>query len=151
MLIICQGFYVNLPIGAVCAPVYFLLSPSVDPCPSKTLAEKFRLVDWVNAVIFLAGSASLNVVLTFGGVIYPFNSATVIALWTVTGVLLIAFIVMLKLHPLVAKENRLDPLHFFKQLTLINMQLQVFLSSGIILPSYLRSPNRPKADRFPRL
>ncbi|KAH6528397.1 efflux pump DEP3 [Parastagonospora nodorum] len=118
------GFYVNLPIGAVCAPVYFLLFPSVDPCPSKTLAEKFRLVDWVNAVIFLAGSACLTVVLTLGGVIYPFNSATVIALWTVTGVLLIAFIVMLKLHPLVTKENRLYPLHFFKQLTLINMQLQ---------------------------
>ncbi|EAT86503.2 hypothetical protein SNOG_06672 [Parastagonospora nodorum SN15] len=133
MLTKSQGFYVNLPIGAVCAPVYFLLFPSVDPCPSKTLAEKFRLVDWVNAVIFLAGSACLTVVLTLGGVIYPFNSATVIALWTVTGVLLIAFIVMLKLHPLVTKENRLYPLHFFKQLTLINMQLQVFLSSGIIL------------------
>ncbi|KAH8692506.1 major facilitator superfamily transporter [Phaeosphaeriaceae sp. PMI808] len=127
------GFYVNLPIGAVFAPVYFLLFPSVDPYPSKTIAEKFRLVDWVNAVIFLAGSACLTVVLTFGGVIYPFSSGTVIALWIVTGVLLVAFIIMLKLHPLVAKENRLYPLHFFKHPALINMQLQVFLSSGIIL------------------
>lgn len=40
---------------------------------------------------------------------------------------------MLKLHPLVTKENRLYPLHFFKQPTLINMQVQVFLSSGIVL------------------
>nr|D2E9W8.1 RecName: Full=Efflux pump DEP3; AltName: Full=Depudecin biosynthesis cluster protein 3 [Alternaria brassicicola]ACZ57546.1 predicted MFS transporter [Alternaria brassicicola] len=127
------GFYVNLPIGAAFAPVYFLLFPSFDPYPSKTLAEKLRLVDWINAVIFLAGSACLTVVLTFGGVVYPFNSGTVIALWTVTGILLVAFIVLLKLHPLVAKENRLYPLHFFKQPTLINMQLQVFLSSGIIL------------------
>ncbi|OHE97147.1 major facilitator superfamily transporter [Colletotrichum orchidophilum] len=127
------GFYVNLPVGAAFAPAYFLLFPSVDPHPSKTLAEKFRLVDWVNSVIFLAGSACLTVVLTFGGVVYPFNSGTVIALWTVTGVLLIAFIVLLKLHPLVTKENRLYPLHFFKKPTLINMQLQVFLSSGIIL------------------
>jgi len=80
-------------------------------------------------------------VLTFGGVIYPFNSGTVIALWTVTGVLLIAFIVTLKLHPLVTKENRLYPLHFFKQPILINMQLQVFLSSGIILVSQLPESN----------
>jgi hypothetical protein len=121
MLIICQGFYVNLPIGAAFAPVYFLLFPSVDPYPSKTLAEKFRLVDWINAIIFLAGSACLTVVLTFGGVIYPFSSGTVIALWIVTGVLLVAFIVMLRLHPLVNKENRLYPLHFLKQPTLINM------------------------------
>lgn len=75
-------------------------------------------------------------VLTFGGVVYSFRSATVIALWVVTGVLLVAFVVLLKLHPLVSKENRLYPLHFFKQLTLINMQLQVFLSSGIILVSH---------------
>ncbi|KAI4698012.1 Efflux pump dep3 [Alternaria hordeiaustralica] len=127
------GFYVNLPIGALFAPVYFLLFPSIDPCPSKTLTEKLRLVDWVNAVIFLAGSACLTVVLTFGGVIYPFSSGTVIALWTITGVLLVVFIITLKFHPFVTKENRLYPLHFFKQPTLINMQLQVFLSSGIIL------------------
>jgi hypothetical protein len=133
ILIIYQGFYVNLPIGAAFAPIYFLLFPTFDPYPSKTLSEKLRLVDWINAVIFLAGSACLTVVLTFGGVVYPFNSGTVIALWTVTGILLVAFIVCLKLHPLVTKENRLYPLHFFKQPTLINMQLQVFLSSGIIL------------------
>ena len=90
-------------------------------------------MDWVNAVVFLAGSACLTVVLTFGGVIYSFQSATVIALWVITGVLLITFIALLKLHPLVSKENRLYPLHFFKNPTLINMQLQVFLSSGIIL------------------
>ncbi|KAH7265513.1 major facilitator superfamily domain-containing protein [Fusarium redolens] len=127
------GFYINLPIGAVFAPAYFLLFPSTDPNPTKTLAEKLRLVDWINAVIFLAGSACLTVALTFGGVVYSFHSWTIIALWTVTGVLLVAFIVLLKLHPLVPKENRLYPLHFFKEWILINMQLQVFLSSGIVL------------------
>ncbi|RYC84869.1 hypothetical protein BFJ63_vAg12236 [Fusarium oxysporum f. sp. narcissi] len=127
------GFYINLPIGAVFAPAYFLLFPSTDPNPTKTLAEKLLLVDWINAVIFLAGSACLTVALTFGGVVYSFHSGTIIALWTVTGVLLVAFIVLLKLHPLVSKENRLYPLHFFKKWILINMQLQVFLSSGIIL------------------
>ncbi|KAF5665737.1 ABC transporter [Fusarium circinatum] len=127
------GFYINLPIGAVFAPAYFLLFPSTDPNPTKTLSEKLRLVDWINAVVFLAGSACLTVALTFGGVVYSFKSGTIIALWTVTGVLLVAFIVLLKIHPLVSKENRLYPLHFFKKWILINMQLQVFLSSGIIL------------------
>ncbi|KAF4336889.1 ABC transporter [Fusarium beomiforme] len=127
------GFYINLPIGAVFAPTYFLLFPGVDPNPTKSLAEKFRLVDWANAIIFLAGSACLTVALTFGGVVYSFRSGTIIALWTATGVLLVAFIVLLILHPLIPKENRLYPLHFLKQWTLINMQLQAFLSSGIVL------------------
>ncbi|KZL76644.1 major facilitator superfamily transporter [Colletotrichum incanum] len=127
------GFYVNLTIGAAFAPAYFLLSPNVDPQPTKTLAQKLRLVDWINAVIFLAGSVCLTVALTFGGVIYPFQSGAVIALWTITGLLLIAFIILLKLHPLVSKDNRLYPLRFFRQPTLIIMQLQVFLSSGFIL------------------
>ncbi|KAH0439680.1 putative MFS transporter [Colletotrichum camelliae] len=127
------GFYINLPIGAAFAPAYFLLFPSVDPHPTKTFKEKLRFIDWINAVIFLAGSACLTVVLTFGGVVYSFQSGIVTALWVVTGILLIAFIVVLKLHPLVAKENRLYPIHFFKQPLLVNMQLQVFLSSGVIL------------------
>nr|BAZ95819.1 cpaN1 MFS transporter [Curvularia pallescens] len=127
------GFYVNLPIGATFAPVYFLLFPNFGPYSSKTLMEKLCLVDWVNAIIFLAGSACLTVALTFGGVVYPFTSVPVITLWTTAGILLVAFISLLKLHPLVAKENRLYPLHFLKQPTLMNMQLQVFLASGIIL------------------
>ncbi|KAF4990931.1 hypothetical protein FGRMN_8169 [Fusarium graminum] len=127
------GFYINLPIGAIFAPAYFILFPNLDPNPAKTIAEKLRLVDWINAFVFLAGSACLTVALTFGGVVYSFDSGTIIALWTVTGILLIAFIVLLKAHPLVNKENRLYPLHFFKQWTLVNMQIQVFLSSGIIL------------------
>lgn len=96
-------------------------------------------MDWINAVIFLAGSACLTVALTFGGVVYSFHSVTIIALWTVAGVLLVAFIVLLKIHPLVSKENRLYPLHFLKKWILINMQLQVFLSSGIVLVSHLAS------------
>ncbi|KAF4438480.1 putative Major Facilitator Superfamily transporter [Fusarium austroafricanum] len=95
--------------------------------------EKFRLVDWVNAVIFLAGSACPTVALTFGGVVYSFQSGAIIALWIVSGILLVAFIILLKMHPLVSKENRLYSLHFFKQPILVNTKLQVFLSSGIIL------------------
>jgi hypothetical protein len=94
------------------------------------------LIDWVNALVFLAGSACLTLALTLGGVVYPFNSGTIIALYTVTGVLFVAFVLLLKIHPFVTKENRLYPLHFFEQWSLVNMQLQVFLSSGIVLVNF---------------
>jgi hypothetical protein len=132
-----QGFYINLPFGAIFAPAYLFLLPSINPEPDLAFVEKLRLIDWLGAVVFLAGSACLTVALTFGGVIYPFGSATIIVLWSVTGVLLIAFTLLLRVHPFVEKKNRIYPVHFFKSFTLFNMQLQVFLASGIILVSAL--------------
>lgn len=91
------------------------------------------MIDWINTFIFLAGSACLTVAISFGGVVFSWNSGANIALWTITGAFLLACIAGLKFHPLVSKENRLYPAHFLKQPIVVNMQLQVFLSSGIIL------------------
>ncbi|GJC87272.1 efflux pump DEP3 [Colletotrichum liriopes] len=107
--------------GIVFVPAYF-------PLFLNTLAEKLQLVDWINAIIFLAGSALLAVILTFGDIVYMFHSGA-----TITGILLIAFIILLKLHPLVARENRLYSVHVFRQPTLNIMQLQIFLFSGVTL------------------
>ncbi|KAK0385481.1 hypothetical protein NLU13_6661 [Sarocladium strictum] len=127
------GFYINLPFGALFAPAYILLFPNVDPKPSDSFADKLRLVDWINAIIFLAGSTCLTIAVTFGGVVYVYNSPVIITLWILTAVLLVAFAVSLRFHPLVSKEDSLYPAHFFKSFTLVNLQLQVLLSSGIIL------------------
>ncbi|KAE8314706.1 major facilitator superfamily domain-containing protein [Aspergillus transmontanensis] len=83
------AFYINLPIGAVFAPSYLFLVPSVDPQPSKS--------------------------------------------WTEKCVLLVVCIVLAKYHPGVGKDNRLYPAHFFKRPILVNLQLQMFLVSGIVL------------------
>ncbi|KAI1857786.1 uncharacterized protein JN550_013049 [Neoarthrinium moseri] len=127
------GFYINLVVGAVFAPAYLLLFPPIDPQPEQTVSEKFGMVDWINSTVFLAGSACLVIAISFGGVVLPFNSGSMIALWTVTGALFIAFIILIKRHHLVTYENRLYPAHFFRNPVLINMQIQVFLVSGIIL------------------
>ncbi|RAQ60180.1 MFS drug efflux transporter [Aspergillus flavus] len=127
------AFYINLPIGAVFAPSYLLLVPSVDPQPSKSWAEKCRMIDWIMTTMFLAGSASLVMAITFGGTLYDWSSGNEIALWVVAGVLLVVCIVLAKYHPGVDKDNRLYPAHFFKRPILVNLQLQMFLVSGIVL------------------
>ncbi|KAE8423264.1 major facilitator superfamily-domain-containing protein [Aspergillus pseudocaelatus] len=127
------AFYINLPIGAVFAPSYLLLVPSVDPQPSKSWAEKCRMVDWIMTTMFLAGSASLVMAITFGGTLYAWSSGNEIALWVVAGVLLIVCIGLARFHPGVDKDNRLYPAHFFKRAILVNLQLQMFLVSGIVL------------------
>ncbi|KAK7228106.1 hypothetical protein V2G26_000276 [Clonostachys chloroleuca] len=127
------GFYINLVIGAIFAPAYLLLFPAVDPQPAKSVWQRLAMIDWAMTVVFLAGAACLTLAISFGGVVYPFSSGTMIALWSVTGVLLVVAVAVAKLHPGVSKENRLYPVHFLRRPILVLMQVQVFLSSGIVL------------------
>ena len=93
------------------------------------------MVDWTATVVFVAGSTCFTMAISFGGIVYAWRSGTEIALWTVSGVLLVVTILLSILHPGVSKDNRLYPAHFFKRAVLMNMQVQVFLSSGVILVS----------------
>ncbi|WEW58622.1 hypothetical protein PRK78_004090 [Emydomyces testavorans] len=127
------AFYINLVIGGAFAPGYLFLLPKIDPQPGKSFKEKCKMVDWIMTVIFLAGCACFTMAISFGGVVYAWNSGAEITLWTLTGVLLILTILLSRFHPGVTKENRLYPAHFLKRPILVNMQLQIFFSSGIIL------------------
>lgn len=91
------------------------------------------MVDWIGIVIFMGGSVSFSMAMTFSGLMYPWNSGSTIALWVVTGVLLLATAAVAIWHPLVTKENRLVPVHFFKRPVLLNLGLQMFLVSGIMV------------------
>ncbi|KAK1765886.1 major facilitator superfamily domain-containing protein [Phialemonium atrogriseum] len=127
------GFYINFVIGAAFAPAYLLLFPSIDPQPGKTSKEKREMMDWPMTAVFLAGSACFVMVITFGGSLYSWNSGALIALWTVSDIFLIVTFLLAKFHPGVSKDHRLYPAHFLKRPILMNLQLQVFLSSAIIL------------------
>ncbi|KAM5480781.1 Efflux pump dep3 [Microsporum canis] len=127
------AFYINLPIGAAFLPAYLFLIPSVDPQPSKSFKEKCKMIDWIMTTIFLGGSACLIMAITFGGVVYSWNSASTIVLWAMSAVLLIVSILVAKFHPGVNRENRLYPVHFLNRPILINLQIQMFLVSGIAL------------------
>ena len=115
------------------APAYLLLVPSIEPRPGKTFKQKLGMIDWAMTVVFLAGSTCLIVAISFGGTVYAWNSGAEIALWVLAGSLFIGTCVLAKYHPGVPKENRLYPVHFLKRPILVNLQLQIFLSSGIAL------------------
>ncbi|KAH7390153.1 MFS transporter [Cadophora sp. MPI-SDFR-AT-0126] len=127
------GFYINLVIGAVFTPAYLLLFPQVVPQPNRTFKQRCGMIDWTMTAIFLAGSCVFTMAISFGGTVYPWNSATEIALWTVAGVLFTASIVLTKYYPWVVTEHRLYPAHFLKNAILVTLQIQVYLSSGIVL------------------
>ncbi|KAK4240607.1 major facilitator superfamily-domain-containing protein [Achaetomium macrosporum] len=133
------AFYINLVVAAVFIPGFLFCIPSINP-QKIPFAKKLRTQDWVGITIFEAGSACYAMAITFGGIVYPFNSGSEIALWVMTGVLLIAFVLVVHYHPFISKENRLYPGHFHKRLELNNLQLQLFCASGTMMTSVYYTP-----------
>ncbi|RAL14075.1 MFS general substrate transporter [Aspergillus homomorphus CBS 101889] len=129
------GLYINLVIGAIFAPAYCWLLPSIDFQRSLSVRDKFKQVDLLGIAVFLGAMVSFIMAISFGGNVYAWNSPTEIALWVVAAVLFPLFVATQWFHPFVAKEYRLYPLHFTRRPLLVNLQVQLFLLSGVMLVS----------------
>ncbi|KAI0879968.1 MFS general substrate transporter [Annulohypoxylon maeteangense] len=134
------AFYINLIVAAVTAPSLILCLPNIDPAAHLTFKEKLRTQDWASICIFLAGSACLTMGLTFGGTLYAFDSGSEIALWTVSGVLLIAFVLITVYHPKIPIENRLYPIHLMKNWELNILQFAIFVAAGSMVTTLYYTP-----------
>ena len=108
------GFYINLVVGGVFTPVYILLLPSFDPRAGTKISTRVKEIDWLGAILqggfFVAGIMAIN----FGGTSYAWDSGKIIALFVVSGVLLIIFGVQQSLCFLTTKDSRMFPVHFLK-------------------------------------
>ncbi|KAJ6142756.1 hypothetical protein N7471_002209 [Penicillium samsonianum] len=125
-------FYINLIIAALFAP-------------------KHKQVDWVS-IIFLNGFIACFVMaINFGGAVYAWNSAQEIGLWVMTAVTCVGFILAQYFHPLVKKEQVLFPSHLLKSPLMLNLSVQMFLSSGVLqgaiyyIPLYFEFAKADKA------
>ncbi|ORY69603.1 major facilitator superfamily transporter [Pseudomassariella vexata] len=103
------AFYINIIIGIVFLPVCLFLLPPFDPLPLalwKKRAEKF---DFLGTILFVAFSICLVMAINFGGVLYPWRSGSIIALFVVGGLLFIVFVVQQRYSWLTTRSERLYP------------------------------------------
>ena len=85
------GFYINLCVGAICAPVYIFLVPPIDPQPGSSMLDRLKNIDWLGIILLGGATTALIMGICFGGVVYPWGSARVIALFVVAVVCSLAF------------------------------------------------------------
>ncbi|KAI9686082.1 MAG: hypothetical protein M1822_004065 [Bathelium mastoideum] len=85
------GFYINLCVGAACAPVYVFLIPSIDPRPGSSMRDRLKSIDWLGMILLAGASTALIMGISFGGVVYPWNSGRTIALFVVAFVVTLLF------------------------------------------------------------
>ncbi|KAK4234362.1 major facilitator superfamily domain-containing protein [Achaetomium macrosporum] len=85
-------FYINLPIGGVAMAViaFFLKLP--DPDTTKLpLAKKLVQLDLLGTAVLVPGVVCLLLALQWGGTTYAWSDGRIIALLTLTGVLVVAY------------------------------------------------------------
>lgn len=86
------SFYINLVIGGVVAPIYLLLLPSTNAQIRETgFFRRLRSIDWVGTVIISGATVSGVMGINFGGVLFPWNSGTIIGCFICSGILWILF------------------------------------------------------------
>ncbi len=85
-------FYINLPFGAIVAIVFFFLYrvPS-EPQDETSLLQKFKRLDLPGLILFVGSMVCLILGLQLGGTSGTWNTPRIIVLYTLFGVLFLAF------------------------------------------------------------
>ncbi|KAK4235958.1 mfs drug efflux transporter [Achaetomium macrosporum] len=125
------GFYINLIIFAVSAPIMVFLLPSIDLAQGLPAGARARRFDWLGVIVFSGWCVSFAMAINFGGTVYSWQSADEIVLWVFAGVLIIAFVLTQKFHRFIAAENRLYPTKLLRNWRYIILQYCVFAAAGV--------------------
>ena len=113
------AFYLNLLVGAVVAPIYFLLLPDFRPQKDVPILKRFGQIDYIGALLSIGTLLCAIMAMNFGGVLWSWSSANSIGLFVGAGVLLILFVMQQIFNLGTSFENRMFPMHFWKSRTLI--------------------------------
>ncbi|KAJ5096378.1 Major facilitator superfamily domain general substrate transporter [Penicillium alfredii] len=113
------AFYINLFIGAACAPFYLFLIPSKDPQPGASVKERTSDLDYPGIVLQGAALTAIILAVNMGGVTYPWDSGRIIALFVVAGVLFIALGIQQVWTIGTTVARRIIPVQFFRSRTVL--------------------------------
>ena len=125
-------FYINLCVGmpfVVYLVLLLNLPPKKKPAKEKlSFSERLRSFDPLGTLIFVGGVTSLLLAVQWGGTIYPWTSARIIALFVVFGVTVPIFIWIEHL----AGDDALMPLRIITQRSVGLATIYATLSGGSI-------------------
>ncbi|KAL8682375.1 MAG: hypothetical protein Q9186_001565 [Xanthomendoza sp. 1 TL-2023] len=131
------GFYINLFIFLVAAPVMLFLLPSLSFARELSTKQKLAKLDWLGLLVLTGWSISFFMALIFGGTFYPWDSYSEIILWVFFGILTIGFVVAHKTHPFVSVDDRLYPGHMLRNWKLGILQVAIFSApAAVYIPIY---------------
>lgn len=132
-----MGFYINLVIGAVTAPVYLIYLPSIHPGAGKSLHERLVTLDYLGFVL----SAGMWVAFAMGfisaGGVWDWSDGRTIALIVVFVVLLALYALQQYFCILTTAATRSFPGHLLRSKTQIQMYITTTCANtGMFFTTY---------------
>ncbi|KAI5461034.1 major facilitator superfamily-domain-containing protein [Mariannaea sp. PMI_226] len=113
------AFYINLVIGAIAAPIYIFWFPRYSAYSNQPIILSLKNLDWLGALLNAAMFALFVTSCTLSGSLWEWNSATVITLWIITGIVVLAFVLQQSTAFLTTNENRIFPVWCLKSRSLV--------------------------------
>ncbi|KAJ5794562.1 MFS drug efflux transporter [Penicillium paradoxum] len=113
------AFYINLLVGAACAPVYLFLIPNIDPRKGASLSARVREIDWLGSILNLGAFLSGVMAISFGGLTWAWGSGNIIGLFVCSGVLFTLLGLQQAYTICTTVTQRILPLEFFKSRTML--------------------------------
>lgn len=138
------GFYMNLCIIGLLSPVYLFLIPIFRPQQPRSIPSRLRDLDSAGTVLSIGSVVCLVMGINFGGTLYSWNSAQIITLFTLSGVVFMVFAVQQYFAFLTKKTSQLFPVAFLrdKEALLLFILTATFNSAGFIpiyyIPTYFQ-------------
>jgi MFS family permease len=108
------AFYINLCIGGLWAPVWLFLLPSTKRKPGIPFRTKLASFDFLGTVLVVGALLPLVLAINFGGTLFSWNSGASIALFVISGLLTIIFLLQQGFTVATNPTDRLFPIHFLK-------------------------------------
>ena len=132
------AFYINLFIGAVCAPVYFFLLPNKDPRRGVPLKERAKEMDYVGSILQMGALTTFVLPISWGGLTYPWKSGHIIGLFVCSGVLFILLGIQQVYLIFTTTSRRIIPVEFFSSRTvLILFSVTAASGAAAFVPIYM--------------
>jgi MFS family permease len=131
------AFYINLFIGAVCAPAWLFLLPSKDPRPGVPFKQRVVEMDYAGAVLLMGGLTTFVLAINWGGITYPWGSGRIIGLFVTSGVLFILLGIQQVWTVFTTPGRRIIPVQFFRsKIVLILFAITAASGASAFVPIY---------------
>lgn len=134
----------NLCICGALQPVYIFLVPSFKPRDGEGIITRLREIDLVGTILSIGFLVCLVMGINFGGSLYSWDSAQIIVLLVLAGVLFLVFVVQQYFAFLTTESTRLFPIIFLKskEPVLLFILTATFNATGFIpiyyIPTYFQ-------------
>lgn len=134
----------NLCIIGLLSPVYLFLIPSFKPQKSRSVQSRLKELDGAGIILSIGSLVCLVMAINFGGTLYDWDSAQIIVLFTLSGILLVVFALQQGFNFLTKETSRLFPVVFLrdKEAILLFILTATFNSAGFIpiyyIPTYFQ-------------